>query len=85
MKSITISTILPPLLCMKQVYVAKEAAALLQEDVQPVRHSASPVYQPREYWEEALSYANIVAKTLFSTYRISRKAKINSIMHLHSM
>lgn len=85
MKSITISTILPPLLCIKQVYAAKEAAALLQEDVQPVRHSASPVHQPREYREEALSYANIVAKTLLSTYRISRKAKINSIVHLHSM
>lgn len=70
---------------MKQVYAAKEAAALLQEDVQPIRHSASPVHQPRKYWEEALSYAIIVAKTLLSTYRISRKAKIKSIMHLHSM
>lgn len=85
MKAITISTILPPLLCIKQVYATKEATALPQEDVQPVRHSASRVHQQREYWEEALSYANILTKTLLSTYTISRKAEINSIMHLHSM
>lgn len=85
MKAITISTSLPLLLCIKQVYATKEAAALLQEDVQPVRHRASPVHQRGESREKALSYANRVAKTLLSAYRISRKAKINSIVHLHSM
>lgn len=72
MKAIAISTILPPLLCIKQVYTTKEATALPQEDVLPVRHSASRVHQRREYWEEALSYANILNQdTAFNLHNFS--------------